>query len=247
MVVISERSASWGSDVYDKLLILQALRPELPEALFFTTDLDELLLPQDKTRYTRNLLVASSYDLTLDDDLQADIPRFRNIYQTSIFITTRVAIEKTFPETSPDPADPGKYKINRLADSLPWAAPPALFQIGRTAPQALPTATRTGNDCSKPTDPAKEDGNSVSWLGPTRPDVCSLKSGTGFAVFSIPLVLIGMVFPQFREGAAGLLCRNRPHQSEVVLSLVRPHHRRDRFARHLSGLGAAHLWLAIGR
>jgi hypothetical protein len=29
-----------GSDVYDKLLILQALRPEFPEALFFTTDLD---------------------------------------------------------------------------------------------------------------------------------------------------------------------------------------------------------------
>ena len=39
-----------GSDVYDKLLILQALRPEFPDALFFTTDLDGLLLPQNKTR-----------------------------------------------------------------------------------------------------------------------------------------------------------------------------------------------------
>jgi hypothetical protein len=48
-------------------------------------------LPQDKTRYTRNLLVASSYDLTLDDYLQADIPPFRNNYQTSIFLATRVA------------------------------------------------------------------------------------------------------------------------------------------------------------
>jgi hypothetical protein len=37
-----------GSDVYDKLLILQALRPEIPDALFFTTDLDELLLPQTR-------------------------------------------------------------------------------------------------------------------------------------------------------------------------------------------------------
>ena len=52
-----------GSDVYDKLLILQALRPQFPEALFFTTDLDALLLPQNKTRYTRNLLVASSFGL----------------------------------------------------------------------------------------------------------------------------------------------------------------------------------------
>ncbi len=47
-----------GSDVYDKLLILQALRPEFPNASFFTTDLDALLLPGKKSHYTRNLLVA---------------------------------------------------------------------------------------------------------------------------------------------------------------------------------------------
>jgi hypothetical protein len=41
-----------GSDVYDKLLLLQALGPEFPEAIFFTTDLDALLLPQKKLRYT---------------------------------------------------------------------------------------------------------------------------------------------------------------------------------------------------
>lgn len=44
-----------GSDVYDKLLILQALRPDFPDALFFTTDLDELLLPQEKKSGTREI------------------------------------------------------------------------------------------------------------------------------------------------------------------------------------------------
>jgi hypothetical protein len=36
-----------GSDVFDKLTILQALRPEFPEAIFFTTDLDALLLRKE--------------------------------------------------------------------------------------------------------------------------------------------------------------------------------------------------------
>jgi hypothetical protein len=29
-----------GSDVFDKLLVLRAVRPEFPDALFFTTDFD---------------------------------------------------------------------------------------------------------------------------------------------------------------------------------------------------------------
>jgi hypothetical protein len=82
-----------GSDVYDKLLILQALRPKFPEALFFTTDLDALLLPQGKSRYTRGLLVASAYDLRLSDELQRDIPPFRSNYETSAFLATRLAVE----------------------------------------------------------------------------------------------------------------------------------------------------------
>jgi hypothetical protein len=35
-----------GYDQYDKLLILQELRPRLPDAVFFTTDLDALFLHQ---------------------------------------------------------------------------------------------------------------------------------------------------------------------------------------------------------
>ncbi len=81
-----------GSDVYDKLIVLQALRPELPQAVFFTTDLDALYLHADNTDVTRNLLVASANDLDPDigggDDLWS-VPPMRNSYQTILFEATR--------------------------------------------------------------------------------------------------------------------------------------------------------------
>jgi hypothetical protein len=118
-----------GSDVYDKLLILQALRPIFPDAVYFTTDLDELLLPQKKSRYTRNLLVASSYGLALDSSLQLDIPRFRNTYQTSIFLATQRAIHEALPTTE------SQTKEVRVK----WASEPRLFEIGRVKAYPLPT------------------------------------------------------------------------------------------------------------
>jgi len=54
-----------GSDVYDKLLILRALRKQFPKAIFFTTDLDAALLHSEQFPWTRNLLVASSFDLQI--------------------------------------------------------------------------------------------------------------------------------------------------------------------------------------
>jgi hypothetical protein len=155
-----------GSDVYDKLLILQALRPEFPNANFFTTDLDALLLPQEKSRYTRNLLVASSYGLRLEPSLQADISPFRSTYQTSIFLATRLAIQKELPDNSAHSADPGREEINHLPASSCWAAPPVLFQIGRTSPQALPIAPQTASDCSKTSDLAKNDPDPFSRIQP---------------------------------------------------------------------------------
>jgi hypothetical protein len=81
-----------GSDLYDKLLVLQALRPLLPNALFFTTDLDAIVLHPSALTYTRNLLVASSFGLQLRPAFQAGIPAFRSSYQTAAFLATRAAI-----------------------------------------------------------------------------------------------------------------------------------------------------------
>jgi hypothetical protein len=44
-----------GSDVFDKLLLLRALRQKFPEALFFTTDLDATLTMGSELKFTRNL------------------------------------------------------------------------------------------------------------------------------------------------------------------------------------------------
>jgi hypothetical protein len=81
-----------GSDLYDKLLVLQALRPLVPNALFFTTDLDAIVLHPSALTYTRNLLIASSFGLQLRPALQGEIPPFRSSYQTAAFLATRVAI-----------------------------------------------------------------------------------------------------------------------------------------------------------
>ena len=51
-----------GSDPYDKLVILEALRHRFPEAVFFTTDLDARLWNAPSLRLTHNLVVASSFD-----------------------------------------------------------------------------------------------------------------------------------------------------------------------------------------
>jgi hypothetical protein len=54
-----------GGDVFDKLLILRALRPEFPEALFFTIDFDEAFTIKSELPFTRNLMISSSWTLLL--------------------------------------------------------------------------------------------------------------------------------------------------------------------------------------
>ena len=103
-----------GSDLYDKLLVLQALRPLLPEARFFTTDFDALLLHPDEQKATGNLLVESGFGLQLRPDVQGTIPPFRSNYQTAEFLAARVAIHS---DNAPNPC---------------WSSSPLMFEIGRS-------------------------------------------------------------------------------------------------------------------
>lgn len=112
-----------GSDVYDKLLILQALRPEFKDVLFFTTDLDARLFHTEYMPYTRNLIVASAFGLELNDDLQAGIPPFRDSYQTSLYFSTLLALNKC--ETDCDVPD-----IESISS-------PRLYEIGHHGPVDL--------------------------------------------------------------------------------------------------------------
>lgn len=78
-----------GSDVHDKLMILEALRQYFPHKLFFTTDLDASYSHPAKRPLTHNLLVATAFGLTLQPKLQGKIPPFRDTYQTAIFFATQ--------------------------------------------------------------------------------------------------------------------------------------------------------------
>ena len=83
-----------GSDVYDKLLVMEALRDSLPNAIFFTTSLDARLAHPDEWRWTRNLLVASPFGLTLREEYQ-DVPPFRESDQTAFYTATLLAAGNT--------------------------------------------------------------------------------------------------------------------------------------------------------
>ncbi|MDN3920411.1 hypothetical protein [Roseateles violae] len=110
-----------GNDVHDKLLVLQALRADFPNALFFTTDLDARFLHPREQAWARNLIVASNFGLRLDDGLQAGTPPFRDNYQTSAFFSTRLALE--------DLGSTPKFTPEKLVG---WLDQPRLFEIGRS-------------------------------------------------------------------------------------------------------------------
>lgn len=91
-----------GGDVFDKLRVLRALKPEFPEALFFTTDYDASLTMQSELHFTRNLLIASSFGPQLRPERQCHIPPFRDVYESSAFLATQLAMtEEGHPASCP--------------------------------------------------------------------------------------------------------------------------------------------------
>lgn len=110
-----------GSDVYDKLLALQALRPRFPDAIFFTTDLDARLWHPGQLKWTRNMIVAASFGLELKGGLQQDIPPFRDSYQTAQYLACLSALGVVSPETlktiSPRLFEIGRDGATDLSDS----------------------------------------------------------------------------------------------------------------------------------
>lgn len=81
-----------GSDTYDKLLVLQALRDRFQDVVFFTTDLDSRMLHKSENKWARNLVVASGFGLSPKDESQHEITTFRDSYQTSLYLSILNAI-----------------------------------------------------------------------------------------------------------------------------------------------------------
>jgi hypothetical protein len=101
-----------GSDVYDKLEILQALRPKLPGAMFLTNHLDARFSLSQEWNVTRNLFVFSSYGLTLNAEYQRGMPPFRDSFQTAIYEATLEAT-RAIPEGSGTAASARVFEIGR--------------------------------------------------------------------------------------------------------------------------------------
>jgi hypothetical protein len=117
-----------GNDVYDKLVLLQALRPHFPRAIFFTTDLDNRLLQPADYPHTRNVLVGSHYGLMLGPALQGKIPPFRDGYTTASYLGSLRALEF-------DKCDVIETTIGTL-NNLPFSSQPSqnlarVYEIGR--------------------------------------------------------------------------------------------------------------------
>jgi len=134
-----------GSDAYDALLILQAMRERFPGVVFFTTDLDGRLVTAEDYHSTRNLVVASHYGLELYKLLQRDVPPFRSSYQTSVYFSTLQAIGHVRPLAVCPPPDGQAhvargalvsacgYMANRVPDTV-WfngQEPPRIYEVGR--------------------------------------------------------------------------------------------------------------------
>jgi hypothetical protein len=89
-----------GSDLYDKLMILRALRPEFPEALFFTINYDAHFERRDDWGDAHNLIIASPFGNRLPSrpkDRGKHVERvapFRDNNQTSMYGGTLVATGK---------------------------------------------------------------------------------------------------------------------------------------------------------
>jgi hypothetical protein len=135
-----------GSDAYDALLILQAMRDRFPRAVFFTSDLDSRLVYADEYRWTRNLVTASHFGLELYGMLQRDVPPFRSSYQTSAYFATLQAVGHVWPLATCPPDNTGRsgptagvvlspcgYRANLTADHVWFSAiePPRLYEVGR--------------------------------------------------------------------------------------------------------------------
>ncbi len=81
-----------GTDPYDALLIIKALRPAFPHAIFFTVDLDARHLHPSEYKSTRNMVIAAPFGLQLEGGLQRDVPPFRSSYQTSAYFAVLQAV-----------------------------------------------------------------------------------------------------------------------------------------------------------
>jgi len=111
-----------GNDIYDKLMILRALRPEFPDAIFFTNNYDAHFELHDEWDDTHNLIVASPFTSTFLLDGKTRIAPFRDSNQTATYAGTLFAMGAV---KKPDET----------------VGEPYIFEVGRNGVQELSSPT----------------------------------------------------------------------------------------------------------
>lgn len=139
-----------GTDPYDALLIIKALRPAFPHAIFFTLDLDARHLHSSEYKSTRNMVVASAFGLQLEGGLQRDVPPFRSSYQTSAYFAVLQAVAHVFCESHGHQRQVGpcttKYRVSLTPEDRLYDAGshPRLFEVGRDGAVDLSVVEKEG-------------------------------------------------------------------------------------------------------
>lgn len=184
-----------GTDPYDALLIIKALRPAFPYAIFFTVDLDARHLHPSEYKSMRNMVIASPFGLQLEGGLQRDVPPFRSSYQTSAYFAVLQALQHVvcLPDgQGPSGAGPCAtgYHVALTPEDRVYDAGshPRLFEVGRNGAVDLSVVDQEG----------------VRTIHPLRPDLAygdryeQLKQGVGFdntaiAASLVAALLIGTI------------------------------------------------------
>ncbi|MDR4521273.1 MAG: hypothetical protein R3E36_11890 [Nitrosomonas sp.] len=185
----------------------------MPNLLVFTTGLDTQMLHPQHWRWTRNLVVASSFDLRLNKELHQKLfPAFRDSQQTEIFYQTLRILEsgKELPKN-------GETNEVILLPEIK-KVPPLIFEIGRHGPVRLTLPKEKENskcpekNCElKPESEKLDDSSSQTTESLTiHPDDTNIEQSNFRIVllFGIALAIILII--------AGF----RPHSGVFVFSLL---------------------------
>lgn len=184
-----------GDDYHDKLLALEAMRGAIPDALFFTTDLDAAMLHPSDNRHTRNLLVASGYGLSLAAPAQGDAPPFRDSYQTAAYATTRAVLA----EMAGDPADHAAWRQARL------------FEVGRS--QFVPLNTVAGGCTEFP-------GRCANPQAALSRELPRWRLGWVLAALASGALLLALLYPDWRRALRQPRRRRRWIYGGATLALL---------------------------
>lgn len=118
-----------GSDVYDKLILLHALREQFGNVIIFMTDLDARFMHHEQSKWTRNVIVSSNFDLKLHETYHSYMLRhlspFRDNYQTSLFLACRAALGLCVGDSEIPFRNLGPEQLTEIISH------PRLFEIGR--------------------------------------------------------------------------------------------------------------------